>query len=170
MNEERFWRIIQRSIDESRGSYSDQVELIANQLQPLSEEELSSFCQIHETLRQRANTWELWGAAYVIAGACSDDEFWHFLGWLICRGHNWFERALTHPDNLADYPEDLKNKIWEFADIPNLASVSFLDKFGYIPNVDFYVGKGEPTGEPWNANDDVFRARWPRLFSKYWKG
>jgi hypothetical protein len=45
---------------------------------------------------------QLWAAAFVINGGCSDDGFEYFRGWLITRGREVFERALADPDSLAD--------------------------------------------------------------------
>lgn len=50
-------------------------------------------------------TWNLWGAAYVINGGCSDDCFEYFRGWLVLQGRETFERALANPDSLAVHPQ-----------------------------------------------------------------
>src|SRR5258708_24335733 len=146
MNEERFWTIIQRSLDKGADHSDRQAENLTTELQPLSSEEIESFGHIHEQLRQRAFTWDLWGAAYIIGGGCSDDEFWWFLGWLVSRGRNWFERALADPNDLADYPERLVAASLVM-DLANHASEVHLKKFGYFPNVELVGGISETTGE-----------------------
>ncbi|GAB3813622.1 hypothetical protein GCM10027605_57500 [Micromonospora zhanjiangensis] len=47
---------------------------------------------------------DLWGAAYLINGGCSEDGFDHFRGWLIAQGRQVFARAVAEPDSLADLP------------------------------------------------------------------
>ena len=39
---------------------------------------------------QRAYTWDLWGAAYVVHGGASDDGFVYFRHWLISKGRRVF--------------------------------------------------------------------------------
>ena len=45
---------------------------------------------------------ELWGAAYLLNGGCSDDCFEYFRGWLITQGRAVYEAVLADPDSLAD--------------------------------------------------------------------
>ena len=48
---------------------------------------------------------DLWGAAYLINGGCSDDGFDHFRGWLMTQGREVFARAVAEPDSLAELPQ-----------------------------------------------------------------
>jgi hypothetical protein len=45
---------------------------------------------------------DLWGAAYLINGGCSDDGFDAFRGWLMTQGRTVFARAVAEPDSLAE--------------------------------------------------------------------
>ncbi|MFD9127647.1 DUF4240 domain-containing protein [Kitasatospora sp. NPDC059571] len=47
---------------------------------------------------------ELWAAAYLVNGGCSDDGFEYFRGWLVLQGREVFERAVAEPDSLAALP------------------------------------------------------------------
>lgn len=47
---------------------------------------------------------DLWAAAYLINGGCSDDDYDHFRGWLVAHGRDVFARAVRQPDSLADLP------------------------------------------------------------------
>jgi hypothetical protein len=68
MTDERFWEIIQRSYDKSDGDIDGQEEALAEELAPLSPEEIRAFDRIFTEQRRRAFTWGLWGAAYIING------------------------------------------------------------------------------------------------------
>jgi hypothetical protein len=46
----------------------------------------------------RAYPWDLWGAAFVINGGCSDDGCERFRARLIMQGRDVFERALDDPE------------------------------------------------------------------------
>lgn len=54
----------------------------------LSDDQLLSFERLHFAFMYRAYTWELWGAAYVINGGCSDDTFEYFRAALIALGED----------------------------------------------------------------------------------
>ncbi len=49
-----------------------------------------------------ANLIDLWGAAYLVNGGCSDDGFHDFRAWLVGRGRHVYESALKNPDTLVD--------------------------------------------------------------------
>jgi len=44
---------------------------------------------------------DLWGAAYLINGGCSDDAFEYFRGWLIVQGRGTYERIVADPPILS---------------------------------------------------------------------
>ena len=55
---------------------------------------------MHAALYRR----DVWAAAYLIAGGCSDDSFIDFRAGLIARGRDWYHRAAASPDSLAGHP------------------------------------------------------------------
>lgn len=57
--------------------------------------------RIHYELMAESYRWELWGAAYLINGGCSDDGFDYFRGWLLGQGRATWQAALADPDSLA---------------------------------------------------------------------
>lgn len=48
--------------------------------------------------------WDVWAAAYLIGGGCSDDSFMDFRAGLIGLGREWYARAAACPDVLAEHP------------------------------------------------------------------
>ncbi|WP_433680703.1 DUF4240 domain-containing protein [Nocardia sp. CA-119907] len=52
--------------------------------------------------------WDIWAAAYLIGGGCSDDSFTDFRAGVIALGRDWFERVTESPDSLADHPAVIK--------------------------------------------------------------
>jgi hypothetical protein len=48
--------------------------------------------------------YDLWAAAYLIGGGCSDDGFIDFRAGLIAQGCDWYQKAAASPDSLADHP------------------------------------------------------------------
>lgn len=47
---------------------------------------------------------DLFGAAYLVNGGCSDEGFDAFRGWLMAQGREAFARAVGEPDSLAELP------------------------------------------------------------------
>src|SRR5262249_43197 len=80
-----------------------QARLLARSLSSLSVEEIFAFEAIFNRLHAAAYRADLWGAAYLVNGGCSDDGFDYFRAGLIALGRSAYEAALTNPDLLADY-------------------------------------------------------------------
>lgn len=75
---------------------------LGNRLRGMNVVDLERFVQGVRELLGAAYTEELWGAAHVIWGGCSDDGFDDFLGWLILQGKEVYEASLRDPDSLVD--------------------------------------------------------------------
>jgi Protein of unknown function (DUF4240) len=58
------------------------------------------FDELHAALYR----WDVWAAAYLIGGGCSDDGFIDFRAGIIAQGRDWYEKVAASPDNLADHP------------------------------------------------------------------
>ncbi len=155
MDEEAFWAIIRRA-DSPSGLHAE--------LAKLPDDELLSFERLHARCIHRAYTWELWGAAYVINGGCSDDTFEYFRAALISLGRDVYERALGDPDSLADV--DLQDEEeWEDWMSPTMHVVhSRTGKYGFVGPPETPAPR-EPSGEEWT--DEDLPERFPRLSAKY---
>lgn len=102
MNEDGFWKIVQRAHDLSGGDMDQKCDALRQLISALSKDEALEFAQHFDAMMDEAYDWPLWGAAYVINGGCGDDTFSDFRAALISRGRQVFERALADPDSLAD--------------------------------------------------------------------
>ena len=98
---EKFWSIIadcrakSPSLDDLEGGLIDT-------LKACSVEEILDFQAAFDECSDRAYRWDLWGAAYVMNGGCSDDGFDYFIGWLIAQGKDYYEAALTDPERAGE--------------------------------------------------------------------
>ena len=101
MDADRFWRIIEQAKDKAFDG-EQQVDLIVEELKSLTPTEIIEFSRCYDDYRFRAYRWDLWGAAYIMNGGCSDDCFEYFRAWLISRGRAVYERAIDSPDSLAE--------------------------------------------------------------------
>jgi len=103
MNTNEFWDVLEP------GKKSDKPETsLRSELQKLSAEEIQSFQTHFDELFDKAYRWDLWGAAYVIHGGCSDDGFIDFRYALLSSGKEVFGKALENPDSLADLGEKMQ--------------------------------------------------------------
>ncbi len=137
-----------------------------------------AFHQAYDTINQEAYRWDLWAAAYLMRGGCSDDGFDYFRGWLVAQGRTVWERALADPDSLADAGVDPDDDMVESEDVLAAASNAYAEATGddeaFWEAVDTArrdrpeAKLSGPTGEGFDFDDDEkMRARLPRLAAVY---
>jgi hypothetical protein len=104
---DEFWALIEESGRHSADG-DDRAAWLAEQLARRPLEEIVEFQLRRAEVKKAADTWPMWGAAYLICrGWCSDDVFWYFQSWLVGFGRETFERVTADPDALADLPQVL---------------------------------------------------------------
>jgi hypothetical protein len=111
MSIDEFWQIINNAKSTARSSVESRADALSERLRQLQPASLRSFQRHYDQRLKRANTWALWGAAYVMCKGCSDDCFRYFRDWLISEGRTLYESVIKNPDSLAklpriDRPED----------------------------------------------------------------
>jgi Protein of unknown function (DUF4240) len=165
----KFWQIIKRA-GESCHDPDAHVDALRAALRELALEEIISFEVAFRRYLNKAYTWDLWGAAYVIHGGCSDDGFEYFRRWLVSRGHDVYEAALADPDSLAEL--ETQPGIWEFESIYYVARKAFREKGGDGDVRDYsepeagLAGPG-PSGEPFDDGEEHLMRRYPRLWRRF---
>ena len=100
MTLDEFWERIYAT---KRDSSRDQVTAFTERLAKLRPAEIIDFDYWWGVLKSEAYTWNIWGAAYVLGGGCSDDSFIDFRTWLILQGRDVFQTVVTNPDSLLDH-------------------------------------------------------------------
>jgi hypothetical protein len=162
MDDQRFWELIDAARDAAGDDVQDRVNGLEQALLVLHADEVREFQRQYEQLLERAHRWDLWGAATLMNGGCSDDGFRHFRDWLISEGEAVFEAALADPDSLAGVEQ---------------AGEFELESFGYVAAevyeqmTDAEMPRGRsvesesPAGRAWE--EDQLPALFPRLAAKY---
>ena len=122
-----FWRLIELSRKGSEGDLYVQLDNLRDRLMKLPEEELRSFDRVFWELMDESYRADLWGAAYVIKGGCSDDGFDYFRAWLIMQGEQPFTEALRNPDGLAPRARRAQEmgSEFEFEDVLSIAGAVY---------------------------------------------
>jgi hypothetical protein len=155
VDDSEFWAIIERAASPSE---------LHRELGTLSDEDLLEFERRHTSCGDRAYTWDLWGAAYVINGGCSDDTFEYFRAALISRGREDFERALADPDSMVDMDFGDEGE-WEDWMSPTMQVVhARTGKYEFVGPRES-MPPDEPAGAEWDEDD--LPSRFPRLTEKY---
>lgn len=172
MNADQFWNIIEasrRRFDplHASGNMERQLEDLRRLLLELPPKQIIGFRNLFREQMDAAFRWDLWGAAYIIAGGCSNDGFVYFRNWLISIGQRVLQQALADPESLADV-----------ADTPGVEDV-FFEEFAYVPAEAYEKASGQelppytgdtpqlPKGEPWSSSGDDLKRRFPKLWARY---
>lgn len=162
MDVDRFWKIIDDVHERAGDDNEARVALLKAELEALELEEIAAFQRHYDAQTGRTYRWDLWGAAYVINGGCSDDCFDYFRDWLISEGRSTFEAALVSPDSLANLPRtrEAENELFGYA-----ALKAYREKSGHEMEFDPVEIRGAPKGQEWREED--LPKLFPRLSEKY---
>jgi Protein of unknown function (DUF4240) len=162
MNERSaFWSLIDETRAESDDDLERQAELLTDRLAGLEPEQIVEFARIWREKSVAAYNWNLWAAAYVINGGCSDDCFDYFRDYLISRGRETYEAAVADRDSI-DVPS--------YDDV-DYELVSYSAYYAYeratgeeLPRVGPHP-PAEPRGERWD--EDSVRSVVPNLARRH---
>ncbi|MFC5749912.1 DUF4240 domain-containing protein [Actinomadura rugatobispora] len=97
MDHDDFWPIIERARDLG-GPLHEALETV---LAGMPAEVVVDYRQHYDEHKAALYRWDVWAAAYLIGGGCSDDSFMDFRAGIIARGRESYQIALTNPDGLA---------------------------------------------------------------------
>lgn len=170
MTDDEFWRLIGRS--NAGLDYDRQADLLESILETLPAGDILKFDAAFQKQMNRAYTWDLWGAAYVIHGGCSDDGFDYFRRWLISRGKDVFERALARPDDLADIIPREADEALEAESLGYAAVSAWQKKTGESAKA-FNAAAvvlpmpADPAGEPFEEDEAHLAKRYPKLTKRF---
>jgi hypothetical protein len=168
MTRDQFWNNIaesRRDFDPSRrdGNMDLQVERLEDLLSAMPADEVGEFDRIFMRLYFDAYRWDLWAAAYIIGGGCSDDGFMDFRYWLISMGRDVYDVAMADPESLAEAASRHGIEVCAFEEFGSIASRA-LDEKG-VPEPSGYRHPHEPAGHRWE--DEDLPGRFPKLWAKF---
>jgi hypothetical protein len=163
MTLDQFWSLVEKVHRASGGDMDKKCELLDTELRRLPLAEVRSFHDYFYECLDRAYTWELWAAAYIIGGGCSNDAFSDFRSTLISMGREIFEGTLADPESLANRDYD--------------ADMADYEGYQYVPSKverDLSGGQDfprtrphpkEPSGALWD--EEEVAQLYPKLVKKY---
>lgn len=98
----KFWGIIATARTPS-GPGKPFGQALTGHLATFNEQDILPYHDRFDQLHAALYRWDLWAAAYLIGGGCSDDAFIDFRARIIAQGRDWHEKVTASPDNLADH-------------------------------------------------------------------
>jgi hypothetical protein len=162
MDDDRFWAFIGAARDAAGDDVEDRVSGLEQVLLNHHPEEVAEFRQKYDEMLARAYRWDLWGAAFVMIGGCSDDGFRYFRDWLISEGEATFEAALADPESLADVAQDDEFELESFGYVAGEVYEQMTDS--PLP-ASKSLEPAEPVGRAWEEDD--LPGLFPRLARKF---
>ena len=152
-SEERFWALLH----ESGGDEGRLQKLLRSE----SVDTVRAFARMFDQKLVELYRWDIWGAGYVIAGGMGDDSFHYFCSWILGKGQECYQAALSDPDSLGkfvDDPEECDNEGLEYAAVAIL---------GDNAEQEATTGSAdrEPTGTPWEEDD--LESLFPTLWQQF---
>lgn len=174
LEEESYWVIIENSLKKN-SNQSDQELFLVNEIEKLTPKEMIGFRLRTDKLLFDSYTSDLWCAAYIINGGCTDDGFEYFRCWLISRGKETFYKAKENPDSLINLVKQDRG-IYEFEGFWYVAINAFKNEtdkeiYSYI-DYDTFVTNDENyplLNFTWNVDEPQSMQKiCPILFTSLW--
>lgn len=168
MRTEEFWAVIQRATADRPGTPAQVAKLAVAELAARDPEQVVAWGRHLDKVMAASFREDLWAAAYLINGGCSDEGFEHFRGWLIAHGRDVVARAVREPDSLADLPAVRvaadNGAEFEAEDVLHIAEQAYRQATGTeLPPLGEPIQRPDPA-EFWDFdNEDEMRRRLPRL-------
>ena len=170
MDKKHFWSIIDKS-SKPEGGQDAQVTALRAALEELTPDEIVAFQRCFDECMAQSYHWDLWGAAYIIAGGCSDDAFMDFRSWLISKGEAVYDAALKDPESLAEAVVDSDtNDDCQFEEFQYVASQVWERKtrkdLSRFPTLES-EHPDSPAGQEWSEDGDDLERRFPKLWKRF---
>jgi hypothetical protein len=168
MRTDDFWAVIDRATADRPGSPAEVAERAVAELVTRDPAEIAAWGRQLDKVMAASGREDLWAAAYLINGGCSDDGFDHFRGWLIANGREVLARAVGEPDSLADLPAvraaAMTGAVFEAEPVLCIADGAYRQVTGSgLPPSDVPVTKPD-AAQLWDFDDEEEMARrLPRL-------
>ncbi|MFE1896514.1 DUF4240 domain-containing protein [Streptomyces yangpuensis] len=103
MNIDEFWGVVEAARSAATAD-TPFAEALVDELAGRSRAEILGYQERFDDVHAAVYRWDVWAAAYLIGGGCSDDSFMDFRAGLVALGRDWYEKAAACPDRLAGHP------------------------------------------------------------------
>lgn len=177
MTESYFWQLIDDCGDQGDDSLQH-LEWLVSRLAKKSVLDILTFDSILQEHYRKSYTSDLWAAAFIAMGGCSDDCFDYFRAWLLYLGKEVYFEAIKDPESLVPYFELLKEQeeIPQLEELLSAASDAYEEKTGhdfeeYLELYDQLMKNDDSEPEidfDWDEDDDEsLRQKFPVLWEAF---
>ena len=169
MTDEHFWAIIAQAYTNAGSDFDRQLGELQALLEGLMPSEILEFSHHFERRMAVAYHWDIWAAAFIIRGGCSDDAFIDFRGTLIAFGQQVFESVVEDSDTLRDVLDrtcfdDPEDEMF-VEGFPAVAQKAYSSLTGNeMPGTSLCQ---ELQGVSWDEQTGDLATRCPRLWNRY---
>ena len=175
MDEAQFWQIIEATKPFGPYTIEAHYDRLLERVSGLPESEILDYSRLFHAQLQKANSWELWDAAYIVNGGCGDDDFQDFKAGLVAQGRTVFQSVLDSPEFLAQYlPAKQLIRGESILFLPTLAyrikvyGTQEEDARQLCPDDVQPQPPIEPSGSSVGEDAEPLRNRFPKLFETFW--
>jgi hypothetical protein len=172
MRTDDFWAVIERATADRPASPADVAKRAAAELAAGDPAEIVAWDRHLGKVMSASGKEDLWAAAYLINGGCSEDGFDNFRGWLIAHGRDAVAGAVREPDSLAGMPAIKaaadSGAVFEAEEVLTIAASAYAEATGEeLPPAETPPTRPDPA-DLWDFDDeDEMRRRLPRLASLF---
>lgn len=174
LDEDLYWAIVEKSL-KNTNSQDAQEQYLIKEIGSLTPKQIIGFRLRTDKLLYDTYNSEMWCAAYIMNGGCSDDGFEYFRNWVISRGKDTYFKAKQNPDNLITEVSSNMGE-YDFEGFWYVAIEAFKQKtgkdlYGYIDDGNFKTLEGHYPQFEFNweeENPEIMKKICPRLFAKLW--
>ena len=168
MRTDDFWAVIDRATADRPASPAEVAKRAAADLATRDPEEIVAWARHLDKVMVASGTEDLWAAAYVIHGGCSEEGFDSFRGWLIAHGRETVARSVKSPDSLADMPAVRaaadNGAVFEAEEVLSIAADAYQQATGSELPVRETPATRPDSGDLWDFdNEEEMQKRLPRL-------
>ncbi|MEW2400058.1 DUF4240 domain-containing protein [Streptomyces sp. NPDC046862] len=143
-----FWDVIDAAHAETGETGELLDEVLVKQLAERPRQEILEYAERFDELHDALYRWDVWAAAYLIGGGCSDDSFMDFRAGVIALGCQWYQRVAADPDSLAAHPD-----VVQAANVRDRSEVLFYEDMNYAASGAFerITGDADAFYEAWRS-------------------
>lgn len=164
VDDDRFWKLVEASRASADGDVEAQATDLRRLLRRLAPADIAAFGDRLDRRMDESYRWDLWAAAFIVNGGCSDDCFDYFRSWLIAQGRVAYERALARPQSVGELVEPGQSVQAESFGYAHLDAYEVITG-GREPPDPARPAPAEPTGDEWS--EETVDRLYPELARRF---